>query len=487
MESRMLTITFLGHQGWLVSAGGTHVMIDPILSDEFGAIADAGLKVFPPRCLTLESAPPISAIFISHEHDDHFHIKSLNCLDRKIPVFLSARSSNAAKVALETMGFRAMRVEADVAVKIGQIELRTFSPDLYGHYSDEWDVLPFFVRDTKDGGGFFSPVDVSAPREAVRRVSSVLRRPLVTFANNHTSNHALTNWKPAPPPHTGVVRQISLSHETYQEWAMLPAAHVLCGGGWSFTGDIDWLNRAFFPSDSQRVAKAFDAMSSPGAVDVSAPLPGQSFLVTASSCRAAGLAFEDFIRPAAANSWPDRTYDPKLPRAEILAPLLPPDGTSSLTAEDLRRELEMLARGLVGTHMFRALASLQPEELGNARRVYSLFAQTAKDGSGYLFEYDPIDCEFVVATGEPEDYAAGMACWAADLWALLRGELNPPAFTMGHVFEWVRCRSAKPEALAISSEFWKLFHPLRRPRETLAFYRECVTRSREGGPRVPGA
>jgi hypothetical protein len=45
----LLEVTFLGHLGWMIAAGPTRILIDPILDDFFGAVPEAGLRPFPPR------------------------------------------------------------------------------------------------------------------------------------------------------------------------------------------------------------------------------------------------------------------------------------------------------------------------------------------------------------------------------------------------------------------------------------------------------
>ena len=67
-----MEITFLGHQSWLISHESTHVLVDPILADRFGS--NDGIEIYPPRTIDIEHFPPVSAIFLSHEHSDHVHL-----------------------------------------------------------------------------------------------------------------------------------------------------------------------------------------------------------------------------------------------------------------------------------------------------------------------------------------------------------------------------------------------------------------------------
>src|SRR5580765_5391164 len=92
----MFATTFLGHQGWLFQSDRAAILVDPLLCEEFGAAQQLEYRVFPPRALDLAKLPPLDAVVLSHEHDDHFDLPSLAKLSRKIPIHLSARSSTAA-------------------------------------------------------------------------------------------------------------------------------------------------------------------------------------------------------------------------------------------------------------------------------------------------------------------------------------------------------------------------------------------------------
>ena len=67
----MFSATFLGHQGGMFSSRETHILVDPLLFDEFGQTATAPMLVYPSRQLRLDALPPISAVFFTHEHEDH--------------------------------------------------------------------------------------------------------------------------------------------------------------------------------------------------------------------------------------------------------------------------------------------------------------------------------------------------------------------------------------------------------------------------------
>src|SRR5262249_39766109 len=140
----------------------------------------------PPRVLRPEAFPPIEAVFLSHEHDDHFDIASLAQLDRRIPIYLSAHSSTAAFAILREMGFAARPLVPGVPVHAGDLDVVPFSGDhLNVNCADEWDALPYLVRDRSGAGSFFSMVDVMLLPRHIDWVKSYVSRPgLVTWSNN---------------------------------------------------------------------------------------------------------------------------------------------------------------------------------------------------------------------------------------------------------------------------------------------------------------
>ncbi len=156
----MFSVTFIGHQGWLFQTERTSLLVDPLLCEEFGQAHALGYRVYPPRTLKLEEFPAISAVVLTHEHDDHFDIPSLHKLDRRIPIFLSARSSSAAVAILRQMGFSVQPLRPGIPLGVGDLEMLPLCGDhIHTNSSDEWDTLPFLIRDTGGSGSFFSMVD----------------------------------------------------------------------------------------------------------------------------------------------------------------------------------------------------------------------------------------------------------------------------------------------------------------------------------------
>jgi L-ascorbate metabolism protein UlaG (beta-lactamase superfamily) len=157
----MLETTFIGHQGWQFATAGARILVDPLLVEPFGHGGGVGV-VYPPRQIDIPAIPPVDAVILTHEHEDHFNIPSVNRISREVPFHVPERSSSAMRQFLQEAGFSVFPMSAGRTIEWNDLQLTSFSSDHVRHdEQDEWDTMPFLVQDTKDGGSFFSPVDVT--------------------------------------------------------------------------------------------------------------------------------------------------------------------------------------------------------------------------------------------------------------------------------------------------------------------------------------
>src|SRR5262245_19827876 len=144
----MFRVTFFGHQGWLLTAGDTRVLVDPLLLDTFGNGPPYGrLRVYPPRRIDFDAFPPIDAVLFSHEHEDHFSIPSLHRIDRRIPIYLSDRASGAARRIVDELGFTSHLNSPGPRFEIGGLSFLPLAQSMAGFHPGEWDTLALSVRD----------------------------------------------------------------------------------------------------------------------------------------------------------------------------------------------------------------------------------------------------------------------------------------------------------------------------------------------------
>jgi hypothetical protein len=475
----MFEIVFLGHQGWLFTAGESRLLVDPLLTPGFGHFAALG-AVHPPRRFSFDALPPIAALFLTHEHEDHFDVPSLARIDRKVPVLLSAHSSRAAGTLLAEMGFQVRRVRPGEVVRVGDLALHLFSPGDRGGKDDEWDVLPFLVIDRRGHGGFFTTVDAE-PHERLEDAlrAAVSPPPVRAFTNNVTDFSFAECGKVLRAEATDTAR---LVRETSAEDAALrfanvePPAVVFAGGGFAFEGDRAWMNLHAFPADSASACAALSTAMPHRTFR--ALLPGETLVVQGGRVQEVRPS-APFLQAAPRGEWPSRDYAGPAPKPiERYAPATSTREPDADEMDALRAELDAFAAHLCSREIFRSLLSLEDSELGGRRPTFSLVALCDGDGDGergaFVFEYDPSACAFVPARSDDpvNDYVGGLECWARDLLAVFRGELAPSAITFGRSRSWsflpARCRIHW-------GELWIYAHPLRRPDRFLHLYRSLHT------------
>ena len=82
------TLTYLEINGWLLSAAGTTILIDPVLEGNldfgFPDLYDASKRVLPSTGL-IETLPPLDALLITQGLDDHAHGRTLRRLAARMP------------------------------------------------------------------------------------------------------------------------------------------------------------------------------------------------------------------------------------------------------------------------------------------------------------------------------------------------------------------------------------------------------------------
>jgi hypothetical protein len=472
-------VTFLGHQGWLFSAGSSRLLVDALLTPAFGHKGALGV-VHPPRRFAFEAFPAVDALFLTHEHEDHFDVPSLARVDRRIPVLLSARSSRAAESLLASMGFTVRRVRPGDAVTLGDLELHLFAPDLAGAESvDEWDVLPFLVRDGRGHGSFLTTVDVDSHARLEKAVDAIAGRPpLWCYTNNATDPSFTSGGKvlqEQPADSTTLARHLLDHYAGLRLRRAEPPAVFFCGGGFAFDGDRAWMNGQMFRADSDDVCAAFAALM-PGRV-FRAPRPGE----TASMRDGALVAVHPdrpFLSAAPRAEWPSRAHDGETRLLQTYSPATSARDLTSDEIAELGRELAGFAAHLCSRATFRSLLSLDGDELEGRRPTFSLVALADEEGGAYVYEYDPAGCAFVPAEDvDPvADYVGGLECWASDLLAVLRGELAPSAIWFGRGRSW----NALPERCTVDwGELWLYCHPLRRPDRFDRLYRALLAEAGE--------
>src|SRR5437868_5999515 len=354
----MLSTTFLGHQGWLFESKSACFLVDPLLCEEFGQAHALEYRVYPPRVFSFEHFPRVDGVVLTHEHDDHFDIPSLARLDRTIPIFLSSRSSTAAQQILKEMGFTVHPLVTGKSVRFGDLE---FTPFCGTHTSvnnaDEWDTLPFFVRDLGGSGNFFSMVDITLTEQHLQWARALDPRPVIlSWTNNALDWSHMSDFVDHRKDATqecflkmGVDRKVIIG-----SWGT-PAATLMCAGGFTFYGERTWLNDRVFCVDNAAVCQMMSRLYPKE--QFHATRPGQTFVMEGHRLK---KSFDDspFLTTTPPETWPARSSRRE---ANGIPDYTPATGRTEMESAEyalLEQELQEFAGSLVGGTIFRGLHSI---------------------------------------------------------------------------------------------------------------------------------
>ncbi len=493
----IFTTTFLGHQGWMFRSARSCILVDPLLCEEFGHAHALSYRVFPPRILKPAAFPRLSAVILTHEHDDHFDIPSLAQIDRRVPVFLSSRSSMAGVRILGEMGFAVHPLIPGAVFEFGELEVVPLCGDhLNSNTGDEWDTLPFLVRHTRGAGSFFSTVDVKMMQSHIDIVRGRVPRPgIVGWTNNAQDWSHVASFLPERGDSTDpAIARMRAGHALIAAGWGTPAAMLMCAGGFSFHGERSWLNQRVFCVDADRVCQSMETLYRPQRFF--AARPGQTFHME--NNRLKGVDDDTpFLHLAPKATWPSRAIVPMTTFPDY-QPATGKKGIGTDEVELLKRRLTEFAGCLLGGVVFKGLYSMLSVEAMGRMHTFAFVLRQDPGQKPLVFEYNPNGCTFdsVQRSEAPsidsaqrgdadprEMYLAGMECWAGDLLAVLGGEIGPLCLVFGRAFLW----NALPDQFNFDlfSELFRFNHPLRRPEEVYQIYQRLWTQHRQTSPPAP--
>lgn len=142
-------VTWLGHAGVLVQAGGKNVLFDPLFNSDSEPRARwaKGFDKPDPRAL-----PPIHAVFVTHGDNDHLNPNTLVQLPRDVPIYVPAISAQPPpyqvdiRGVLSVLGFDRVRgLEVGDVVDLGGLKV-----EAWPFVGEDWDLalaqLTFLVE-----------------------------------------------------------------------------------------------------------------------------------------------------------------------------------------------------------------------------------------------------------------------------------------------------------------------------------------------------
>jgi L-ascorbate metabolism protein UlaG (beta-lactamase superfamily) len=115
----IIKISRILHAGYILECGQTKIAFDPIFENPFSVNCYA----FPEIQFDLEAVHKLKfdAIFMSHYHDDHLSMESLNLLDRNTPIYIFSVFDDFIFL-LKKLGFKKVHlVKLDLPISIGEL------------------------------------------------------------------------------------------------------------------------------------------------------------------------------------------------------------------------------------------------------------------------------------------------------------------------------------------------------------------------------
>jgi hypothetical protein len=436
----MLSVTYLGHAGWLCESEGYSVLVDPLLKADFGRGPSGARmpKIWPPREFAFTEFPALDAVILSHEHEDHLNIPSLNLLDRAIPIYISSRSSVAGRGILKEMGFTVNLLRPGNEVHCGPLRILSFVSNHLAYFnSDEWDGLALAFSDSVDGGSFFTTVDVATTEDMVNR--------LVARAGQGDC--------------------LLLQRREALQWTPVSELHKVMSESTFSLAPED-------PDDGYKTLKT------------GAPLllrPGMNVTVSCSDLCSFRKSMP-FVSVAPLSDWGSQPSWRYHPSNRYFSPACGRTELSEKDIKELETGLGAFAEFLYGTELFKALLSISLDSATgtptNPTFVFLLFADAQRNH--YAFEYDLSGCRFRNVTPQNpfSEYVCGVECWATDLVSLFKGSFEPRILSIGHSRHW-SCHQLVPDPFIYA--IWPFFHPLRRPKQCLNAYRSQLRSLTEKG------
>ncbi|MEP6618093.1 MAG: MBL fold metallo-hydrolase [bacterium] len=242
-----MKITYIGHATLLLEINGVQILTDPNFEWRLGRILP---RISPPG-IALEQLPRLDALLLTHAHADHLSFKSLDQLQRDIPLFAPPSVAHW----LQRKGYRhAVPVEPHETVQLagGNLQLHadraTHEGNRYG--IDRWrSAANMYLIESADESIFFAgdtaltPTTHSMVERVIWSASRQLDLALLPigyappwkpgFRRGHlTSEDALALFetlraKVLIPYHWGTFRHVTASaHDAINRLRIAIAGHV---------------------------------------------------------------------------------------------------------------------------------------------------------------------------------------------------------------------------------------------------------------------
>jgi hypothetical protein len=402
-----MILTYLGHQGWALSARSGAVLIDPI----FRTIGNGNvqLPVWPDREIAPEKLGPVAGLIISHEHSDHFDVDTLYRMPWRGDVFVSDRSSTALTTLLTDLGYAVRKMRPymtmnfdDVTVTSVPLEWSLLEPDPYG-----------FLANCSDGTSFFTSVDGMPHKQTVRWLKqNCPQRTIDNFTNNYLEPlPELTGVAGADNYSTGTMVQRMISATEM----LAPRRVVLSGQGWSYPVDYSELNARFFSVTHQTLVPimrqiypriGWEAPQPGTAIDLNGRTPDGvvDYIVRREP------SHRDYAGFTAARDGAPWSRTAELPDDQMIA-------VERYVASEFGRQVNAHAPELM-----EGLYALASDPANTLRPTVALRLLNGQTATHYILDHGSLTfAPAPTGLNVRRDAAGGIEMWASDLYNLING------------------------------------------------------------------
>jgi hypothetical protein len=317
-----LTISRILHAGYVFECGDSLIAFDPIVENPFSRNCHA----FPDVRFDLEQVAKLrfDAVFISHFHDDHCSLESLDVLDRQTPIYLYCLFDELFGM-IRALGFTNVHsLQTDVAVNIGPFEIIPREA-LDSDVDSMFQVRAAGLNILNVVDSWIAPVTLA---ELARESWDMVLWPFQTMREIEVLSPSRADTAPSPLP-AEWIDQLRILNPRY----IVPSSCQFVQEPWS------WYNRAFFPISYRQFGE-----------EIGAALPAAQVIRLNPSVSV--LLDKDSLRPAPPLPWVlpvgeqdvDYDYDPdiKPPHTAEIARRF-----AALTSKQNDRTLDYCRSGLL--------------------------------------------------------------------------------------------------------------------------------------------
>jgi L-ascorbate metabolism protein UlaG (beta-lactamase superfamily) len=287
-----MNITFYGHQSWGAENRGRTILFDPLLRPYFGASTHSFCAISPFReVLPLEG---IVAIFLSHEHADHFCLETLGDIARRYssappPVYTGTLMPAHVDEGIRRLGLPLVKFADGEDCRVA--DALTVTPYHGDPDTPFWERRVYQFDVHGDDGEFFLAVDAGMSPSTVARLQQAHGAPPALFAVSNNSQvaglqrrAAMQNDDLSPshdPAKNGLVGLAVYAGLLAGYAPGLSASHTaVCGGGFvKGMADLEPDPLADFRPPVAAIGRFANAA-------VSAPWPGDTYVIEGNRVRA---------------------------------------------------------------------------------------------------------------------------------------------------------------------------------------------------------